>query len=116
MLDRVGAIRRTGTVSLKVKLLQKFMAIREKVIYKVFLDLRKAYDTLDWEHCMETMVGYSTRPRMNRYIHIYWDHFLMIDWSVKYYGGPFQGLCGATQGDPLSPTILNIMVDAVTWH
>ena len=40
-------IRGTGTTSLESKLLQKLTAMREEVLYKVFLELRKAYDDLD---------------------------------------------------------------------
>ena len=30
-----------------------------------------------------------------------------------YYGTGFKGARGVTQGDPLSPTIFNVVVDAV---
>ena len=33
-----------------------------------------------------------------------------------YYGAAFKGARGVTQGDPLSPTIFNVVVDAVVWH
>ena len=32
------------------------------------------------------------------------------------YGMAFKGVGGVTQGDPLSPTIFNIVVDAVVRH
>ena len=35
------------TTTLKVKLLQKVMDIREDVLHAIFLDLHKAYDALD---------------------------------------------------------------------
>ena len=31
-------------------------------------------------------------------------------------GGAFKGLWGVAQGDPLSPTIFNVVVDAVVQH
>ena len=31
-------------------------------------------------------------------------------------GRPLRGLGGVTQGDPLSPTIFNVVVDAVVRH
>ena len=37
-------------------------------------------------------------------------------WLGQYYGPPFQGLCGVTQGDPLSPTILKMVMDDVIQH
>ena len=42
------ADRGTGTASLEAKLLQQLMEMREDFLYKIFLDLRKAYDALDW--------------------------------------------------------------------
>ena len=34
----------------------------------------------------------------------------------QYYGEAFKGARGVTQGDPLSPTIFNVVVDAVVRH
>ena len=42
---RVG--RGTGTATLKAKLLQKLAALREEVLYVIFLELHKEYDDLD---------------------------------------------------------------------
>ena len=33
-----------------------------------------------------------------------------------YYGAAFKGARGVTQGNPLSPTIFNVVVDAVVRH
>ena len=33
-----------------------------------------------------------------------------------YYRAAFKEACGVTQGDPLSPTIFNVVVDAVVRH
>ena len=37
----------TGTSTLEAKLLQQLAAMREEVLYVIFLDLTKAYDALD---------------------------------------------------------------------
>ena len=37
----------TGTATLKAKLLQQLAALREEVLYMIFLDLQKAYDAVD---------------------------------------------------------------------
>ena len=36
------AVRETGTVTLKAKVLQQLMAMREAVLFEVFLDIHKA--------------------------------------------------------------------------
>ena len=37
----------------------------------------------------------------------------MVARAGQYYGTGFKGGRGVTQGDPLSPTIFNVVVDAV---
>ena len=37
----------------------------------------------------------------------------MVARAGGYYGTAFQGARGVTQGDPLSPNIFNVVVDAV---
>ena len=45
----------TDTSTLKAKLLQKLAALREEVLYVIFLDLHKAYDALDCCHPPSSM-------------------------------------------------------------
>ena len=40
----------------------------------------------------------------------------MVVRAGGYYGTAFQGAREVTQGDPLSPTIFNVVVDAVVRH
>ena len=40
----------------------------------------------------------------------------MVARSGGYYGTAFKGIRGVTQGDPLSPRIFNVLVDAVVHH
>ena len=40
----------------------------------------------------------------------------MVAWDRGYYGATFKGFCRVTQGDPLSPTIFNVVVDAFLRH
>ena len=40
----------------------------------------------------------------------------MVARAGGYYGETFKGYRGVTQGDPLSPTIFNVVVDAVVSH
>ena len=39
------------------------MALREEVLYMIFLDLHKAYDALDRSRCLKILEGYSVGPR-----------------------------------------------------
>ena len=58
---RVG--RGTGTTTVEAKVLQQLEALREEVLYLIFLDLHKAYDTLDRSRCLETLEGYGLGPQ-----------------------------------------------------
>ena len=46
----------TGTATLEAKLLQHLTATRKAVLFKVFLDLQKAYDALDRDRCLGILV------------------------------------------------------------
>ena len=46
----------------------------------------------------------------------YWRRLTMVARLAGYYGTAFGGERGLTQSDPLSPTIFNVVVDAVVRH
>ena len=106
----------TGTASLDAKLIQKLTKIREEVVYEVFIKIRKAYDALDRERCLEILMGYGVSPQIKKIIRHYWNHLSMVARSGCYYGTPFKGHQGVTQGGTLSPTIFNMVVDALIYH
>ena len=53
----------TGTATLKSKLLQQLAALREEVLYVIFLDLHKVYDALDRSRFLDILEGYILGPR-----------------------------------------------------
>ena len=103
----------TGTATLEAKLLQQLAALREEVLYVIFLDLHKAYDALDRSRCLEILEGYGVGPKARRLLTNYWRRLTMVDRAGGYYGKEFGGERVLMQGDPLSPTIFNVVVDAV---
>ena len=107
----------TGTATLEAKLLQQLAAMREEVLYVIFLELTKAYDALDRSRSLEILEGYVIGPQARRLLQAYWGKSTMVAQAGGgYYRTCFKGARGVTQGDPLSPTIFNVVVDLVVCH
>ena len=85
-------------------------------MYGLFLNLRKDFDTMDREHCLQVLEDRGVGPRIRLLIEQFWALALLVCKTGGYFGTPFKALCGVTQGDPLSPRIFNLMVDAVIWE
>ena len=66
VLNRFCAVRGTGTAALEAKLLQQLIAMREAVLFEVFLDIQKAYETLERESELDLLAAYDVCPRTVR--------------------------------------------------
>jgi hypothetical protein len=103
----------TGTGVIEAKLAQQLSYLELQPFYGVFLDLKKAFDSMDRERCILILEGYGAGPRMIRLIRGYWRNAIMVCRALGNYGTPFKAGRGVTQGGPLSAKLFNIMVDAV---
>ena len=65
---------------------------------------------------LEILEGYGFGPNARRLLTNYWRRLTIVARGGGYYGTAFGGERGVTQGDPLSPTIFNMVVDAVVRH
>ena len=108
--------RGTGTATLKAKLLQHLAAMMEEVLYVIFLYLTKYYDALDRSRILDILEEYGFGPQARRLLRAYWVKSNMVARAGGYYGTGFKGAREVTQGDPLSPTIFNVVVDVVVRH
>ena len=97
-------------------MLQKLAAMREEVLYMIFLGLHKAYDALDRNRRLKIQERYVMGPRACRILWMYWDRLRVVVRAGGYYEKAFKGFRGVTQGDPLSSTIFNLVVDLVVRH
>ena len=82
----------------------------------IFLDLHKAYDALDRSRYLEILEGNSVGPRACWLLRTYWRRLSIVARAGGYYGEDFKGARGVTQGEPLPPTIFNVVVDMVVRH
>ena len=65
---------------------------------------------------MDILMGYGVGPRTDRILQPYLYHLSMVARTRRYYVTPFKARQGVTQGNPLSPTIFNMVFDAVIFH
>ena len=89
------------------------MDISEEVMYEIILDLHWAYYALYLKLCLDILVAHQVGTRALQLLQRYWDSLLMVARYWGYFVTPFKGYYGVTQGDPLSPIIFNVVVDAV---
>ena len=82
--------RGIGTATLKAKLLHQLAALREEVLYVIFLDLHKEYDALDRSRCLEILEGYGVGPQARMLLQTYWKHLTMVARAGGYYGTAFE--------------------------
>ena len=69
----------TGNVSLEAKMLQQLKEMSEEILYKLFLNLWKAYDALYRDRYLDILVWYKIGLRKERVVWIYWVNLLLLD-------------------------------------
>ena len=58
------ARRGTGTAIIEAKLQQELAGIRKQPLFQVYLDLKKAYDTIDRPRLLQTFEEYGMGPNL----------------------------------------------------
>ena len=74
------------------------------------------YNALYRVRCLEILEGYGMVPRARHILQECRENIRMLDRVGGYYGVVFKSLRGVTQVESLSPTIFNVVVDAVVHH
>ena len=105
--------RGTGTAIIETKLLMQLAQRTNKPLHMIFLDLKKAYDTLDRDRTMKILEGYGIRENVRRIIGKIWNGDTMVTKQAGFFGKPFRASRGVCQGDISLPFIFNIVCDAV---
>ena len=62
------------TATLEAKILKQLISMRETVFHAILLRLRKAYDALYRELCLDILAVYGVGPRQIRILRKYWCH------------------------------------------
>ena len=103
----------TGTATLEVKLMASLSEHKGDTIFQVFLDLKKAFDSISRAKLMEIMNFYGVGERLMGIIKQYWSEQIVALQQRGYYGTCFKPERGVTQGDVLSPTLFNLAINYV---
>ena len=99
--------------TLEAKLSQQLSGIAHQTLFLVFLDIRKAYDSLDRVKCLEVLRGYGMGPNMDRLLKSYLDLQRIVPNTGKFLGKQFWMGRVVIQGDTVSTMIFKILVDVV---
>ena len=83
------------------------------LLFQIFIDLTKAYDTLDHEYVLHILQGYGVGPNLCQLIQVVWDNLLFVPKSAGYYGTPFHPEHGILQGDTDAPIMFAVVVDCI---
>ena len=105
--------RGTGTAIMEAKMLMQLHYRLDVPLFMIFIDLKKAYDTLDRTQAERILKKYGVGPNVIRFIKLIWEGDTMVPRQSGYFGRQFRASRGVRQGDISSPVIFNIMVDAV---
>ena len=117
--DVHGFRKRRGTYTAigERKLRMQMAVCASTTIYQVYLDLRKAYDSIDRQRVLLILEKYKVGPNLRRYIAKIWEGQKYFLRQAGFYSEAVHVRRGCTQGDTNSPIIFNLIVDAVlrTW-
>ena len=93
-----------------------------KVYHQIFLDMMKAYDTVDLERLDEILGTYGVGPMVMHVLWECWQDSSIVPRKAGQYGRVVRTERGVQQGDVISPLLFNLVVDAVVqavddeWH
>jgi hypothetical protein len=113
---RKGRGTTTAISELKILMSSTMKDKKSNPRFMIFMDLTKAYDTLDRERTLQILSGYGVGKNVCRFINEIWKMDEMIPKQAGFYGKSFKASRGVRQGDIMSPTIFNMVCDAVIRH
>ncbi len=103
----------TGTASIEATLAQQLAWHDQCPLYKIYVDLKKAYDAIDQGCMTEILKAYGVGPNLLRLQNLFWQNAKLVCRAGGCYWSPFNAERGVTQSSPLSLLMFNMCVNAV---
>lgn len=82
-----------------------------KSMFMASIDMRKAFDSVTFEAVRAALRAKALPEKMVNYIMKSYDKGLTVLQHSGWESDPIHPTCGVKQGDPLSPTVFNFIVD-----
>ena len=100
-----------------LNLAQELTRVDHIPLFLVFLDLSKAYVTIDRERIILTLEGYGAGPRLCVLLDTLWSHQQMVLRQNGFHRPDFPVTQGTTQGGLVYLTLFNVVVENFirTW-
>ena len=90
------AKRGCGTGIMEAKLAQQLAFVEQAPLFGIFIDLRKTYDTMDWDRCIDICVEAGVGPNAVRLVINFWEGGNLYCRAARYYGRAFKAKRGVT--------------------
>ena len=102
---------------MEFNLAQELASIYQDLLFLVFLELRKAYDTVDRERLLITLEGYGAGPCLCGLTKTLWDCQWVVPRQNGFHGLAFPATRFTMQGGHVCLMLFNVMVDdvVITW-
>jgi hypothetical protein len=84
-----------------------------RAYHQIFLDLLKAFDTVDRERLLSLMRAYGFGEKAESFFRECWKDSFVAPRAAGMYGPRVPVKAGVRQGDVISPLLFNIVVDAI---
>ena len=105
--------RITETDIIELKLTMTYAQLYKFPTNSIYLDIEKAYDKVNRKNLLQLLKHYGLGDTTLEIIKEYWRKQRCVIKNGKYYSKQFTPTEGVTQGDILSPTFFNIIVDSI---
>lgn len=106
----------TSAAIVDVRMLAELASLQRKVWCHVFLDFSKACDALDRARLLDLLRACGIGPNIVRILEMFWATHAAHPRQAGCHGTPVAVNRGVTQGEVVSPTLFNIVINAIIRH